>query len=213
MRIIATEADIAEGLARLVDADSRLRPVIAAAGPVPFRREPGGFAGLARVIVGQQLSNASAAAIWRRVAAAFPDLTPAVLSAAGDETLRGAGLSGPKIRALRATALACLSGLDLARLGTMPAPEAHATLTAIAGIGPWTADIYLQFCVGHADIFPAGDLALRRSVAAGLGLAEPPSPTALADIAASWSPWRSVAAWLFWSYYRVVRSNRGAPSG
>jgi DNA-3-methyladenine glycosylase II len=210
-RIIASEADIAEGLTFLAARDRRLRKVIAAVGDVPLRRAPHGLTGLARIVVSQQVSVASAEAIWVRFAAAFPGLTAEALLEASEETLRGIGLSGPKIRTLRAVADAVADGLDLDGLARIPGEEAHATLTAIKGIGPWTADIYLLFCLGHADVFPAGDLALRIAVAEALGK---PSPIPIADLetmAHKWSPWRGVAARLFWSYYRVRKQRAALP--
>lgn len=204
-RTIDSEADIAEGLAALVAADARLRPVVETAGEVTVRRSPAGLVGLAEIVVSQQLSAASAAAIWRRVAAAFPELTADTIADAEEEALRRAGLSSPKIRTLRAVAEAVRDGLDLDRLARLPAEEAHAALTAVKGIGPWTADIYLLFCLGHADIFPAGDLALRNAVGTALDLPEAPGVAEVEAIAAAWSPWRGVAALLFWRYYRALK--------
>ncbi len=208
MRILASDADIAEGLKHLRKADPRLRAVIKTAGPVPLRRSEGGFTGIARIVVSQQLSAASANAIWRKVAAAFPSFTPRSIARASDEKLRSCGLSGPKIRTLRAVAAAAIDGLDLDALASCPAEEAHAALTAIHGIGPWTADIYLLFCLGHPDIMPAGDLALRIAVGTGLALPAPPSTAELHAIAEAWSPWRGVAACLFWAYYHQTRGTR-----
>jgi DNA-3-methyladenine glycosylase II len=211
MRRIEDETDIAEGLRHLAAADPRLAAVIAAAGTVPLRRRPGGLEGLARIIVGQQLSIASAEAIWGRFAAAFPNPEAAVLLAASDADLKAPGLSAPKIRTLRAAAAAVGEGLDLDALAALPPEEAHRRLTTVKGIGPWTADIYLLFCLGHADIFPAGDLALRLAVADGLALETVPSVAALATLAEPWSPWRGVAARLFWAYYRERRARAALP--
>lgn len=204
MRTIETEDDVAEGLAHLAEADPRLVPVIAAAGPVPVRRRGGGFEGLVATIVSQQLSAASAAAIWRRVEAGSSMITPDAMLAASDEELRSMGLSGPKIRTIRAAATACIDGLDLDALADMPPDNARHALTAIKGIGPWSADIYLLFCLGHADIFPAGDLALRIAVGAHIGAEATPSEAETATVAEAWSPWRGVAAALFWAYYRTL---------
>jgi DNA-3-methyladenine glycosylase II len=212
MRIIETHGDIAEGLRSLRRRDARLRPVIKAAGAIPLRRAPSGFEGLAQIVVNQQLSAASAAAIWNRFAKAFPDFDPARVARARDANLQSLGLSGAKIRTLRAIAAAQKAGLDIDGLAALPGEEAHGRLTQIKGVGPWTADIYLLFCLGHADIFPAGDLALRNSVMAGLALRKMPDIDELAEIAAVWSPWRGVAARLFWSYYRVLRNREAAPA-
>ena len=211
MRIIETEADIEEGLAHLARRDRRLKKVIRIAGPVPLRRRENGFIGLARIVCAQQLSVASASAIWARFEAAFPGCLPAAIAAADDAALRAAGMSAPKIRTLRAAATACLEGLDFDHLARLPGEAAHARLTEIKGIGPWTADIYLLFCLGHADVFPAGDLALRNAVADALGR-EPPIPVdELAGIAEKWSPWRGVAARLFWAYFHACRQKGALP--
>ena len=211
MRVIETDADIDEGLAWLARRDRRLRKVIKVAGPVPLRRRSAGFVGLSHIVVAQQLSVASAAAIWSRLEAALPDFAAAAMLAARDDDLRAAGLSGPKIRTLRAVAAACRDGLDLDRLASLPGEEAHRRLTEIKGIGPWTADIYLLFCLGHADIFPAGDLALRNAVADALERDAPIPVDELTSMAERWSPWRGVAARLFWAYYRVTRQRVAVP--
>lgn len=203
MRLIESEADLAFALAELMAADPRLRRVGEIAGEVPLRLRPSGFAGLAWIVTGQQLSTASAAAIWRRIEAAFPDFGPATIAAASDDALRNAGLSRPKMRTFRALAAACLAGLDLDALAEAPDVDIRAALTGISGIGPWSVDLYLLFCLRRADLFPAGDLALRIAVADAFGLPERPSAKELADIAALWSPWRAVAARLFWAYYRA----------
>jgi DNA-3-methyladenine glycosylase II len=211
LRVIESEADIAEGLAWLVRRDRRLKPVLRVAGTVPLRRAEPGFAGLARVVIGQQVSTASAEAIWSRFAAAFPEGSPEALAAADEATLRAVGLSGAKIATLRAVAAAVAGGLDLDALAALPGDEAHARLTAIKGIGPWTADVYLLFCLGHADVFPAGDLALRNAVADSFRRDGPVPIAELHAMAEKWSPWRGVAARLFWSYYRARRNMAAAP--
>lgn len=212
MRIIASEDDIAEGLSALARRDRRLHKVIRVAGPVPLRRRTAGFAGLARIVIGQQVSIASAEAIWTRFTNAFPDCPVDVIEAASDESLRAPGLSAAKAKTLRAIAAACRGGgLDLVGLAGLPAEDAHRRLTAVKGVGPWTADIYLLFCLGHADIFPAGDLALRNAVADAFRRPVPLPVDEMIDIAAKWSPWRGVAARLFWAYYRVRRDRTALP--
>lgn len=211
MRTIETTDDLAAGVAFLAGADERLRPVIAAAGELPLRRRPAGFPGLARIVVGQQLSVASAEAIWRRFSTVFPDMTPQAIGRAREPRFRKAGMSAPKIRALRAVAAACRDGLDLESLALLPAEEAHAKLCAVKGIGPWTADIYLLFCLGHPDIFPVGDLALRLSVADAFDIDAAIQPAELATLAERWSPWRSVAATVFWAYYSARKKSRKLP--
>lgn len=209
---IETLQDVEDGLAALVKLDPRLLPVLAAAETVPLRRRPPGFESLAGIIVGQQVSTSSAAAILGRLRKEIDLADPAAMAGAGEEECRCAGLSGPKERALRAVAAAILEdGLDLDALCRQSADDAIAALVAVKGIGPWTAEIYLLFCAGHADIFPAGDLALRHAVGHGLELGAPPDMAATALIAAQWSPWRGVAARLFWSYYAAWKGGGFAP--
>ena len=208
---IETDEDVAAALARLVARDPRLSAVRAAAGHVPLRRTAPGFASLASIIVGQQVSRASADAINARLVAIVGPVTAAAIGAASDADLRMAGLSRPKQRALRAAAAAERDGLDLAGLCDDEAETALACLLEIAGIGPWTAQVYLLVAAGHADIFPAGDVALQTAVGSAFGLAPRPDARMLAGIAESWSPWRSVAARLFWSYYREMRGRDAAP--
>ncbi len=212
MRTIETAADIADGLKHLASKDRRLKPVIRTAGEVGLRRRPPGFPGLARIVVGQQLSIASANAIWGRFEAAFPEMTPEAIDRARAPRFRKAGVSAPKIRTLKAVAAACRDGLDLEALAEAPAGEAHARLCTVSGIGLWTADIYLLFCLGHPDVFPVGDLALRNAVGEAFGLEPPVAPDELAAMAEAWSPWRSVAASLFWAYYGAIRARTVAPA-
>ncbi|MCP4385587.1 MAG: DNA-3-methyladenine glycosylase 2 family protein [Hyphomicrobiales bacterium] len=211
MRVIATDDDVAEGLVFLARHDGRLKKVIEAAGPIPLRRGPDGLAGLARIVVGQQVSVASAAAIWARFEEFFANIDSDALRTATDDDFRAIGLSAPKIRTMRAVATACRDGFDFDRLATLPAADAHESLLAIKGIGPWTADIYLLFCLGHPDVFPAGDLALRNAVADAFCHGEPIPIADLRVMAEKWSPWRGVAARLFWAYYRVVRQRAAVP--
>lgn len=209
MRRIVTEGDVEAGLAALVEIDPRLTPIVAASGVVPLRRRPPGFAGLARVVTAQQVSAQAAASIWARVETVI-GAEPAAADLAGvtDEALRGAGLSAAKVRTLRAIAAACDDGLDLEAAADLPEAEAIARLAAIKGIGRWTAEVWLLFCAGHPDVWPAGDLALRVAVGDGFGLPERPSEAAAREIALLWRPWRGVAARLFWAYYAACRQGR-----
>ena len=211
-RRIDTEADIEAGLSALVAADPRLEPVAARAGRLPLRRRPGGFAGLASIVVSQQVSTASANAIWGRVAAAYDPFTPQALIRARATRLAGLGLSAPKIRALKEIAKAIADGrLDCDALPDLPADAAHAALCAIHGIGPWTADIYLLFCLGHPDAWPAGDLALQEAARLAFALPVRPSAKETIALADSWRPWRGVAARLLWAYYRAVKQRDPVP--
>ena len=128
------------------------------------------------------------------------------------DRLKRLGLSAPKIKSIREIGKAVAKGrIDLTEVGNMDADEAHAALTALHGVGPWTADIYLLFCLGHADAFPAGDLAVQESARIALSLRKRPDAKALAKMAEAWRPWRGVAAHLLWAYYHVVKKRDVVP--
>ena len=184
--------------------------LLAMGGPPPLRRRDPGFAGLAAIVVSQQVSVASAQAILSRLEARVAPLEAERLAATPEEDLRACGLSTGKIRALQAVAEAvAVRRLDLAGLAALDAETAHAALVAVKGIGPWTADIFLLFCLGHPDAFPAGDLALREATKLALGLKVRPDAAALERIAERWRPWRGVAARMLWAYYRGVKMRSG----
>ena len=212
MQRIDDHDDIRAGLRALKKADPRLAPVMKVAGAVPLRRGEGGYRGIADIIVSQQLSKAAAASIWSRLAVAVDPVCPEGVLGASEETLRSCGLSRGKIRTLQKLAEACHDGFDFDTLPDLPAEEAIVAMTSLHGVGPWTAEVYLLFCVGHADIFPAGDVALQNAVGDAFDMAERPAEKALRDIAAAWSPWRGVAARLFWRYYAVTRRD-ATPAG
>jgi DNA-3-methyladenine glycosylase II len=205
------EESLARALARLRAADPALMDhLLGVAGPPPLRLREPGFAGLASIIVGQQLSTASAGAIFRRLETALAPLSPATMLAATDETLRAVGLSVGKVRTLRATAEAVLSGaLPIDALHELTAEAAHAAMVSVPGIGPWTADLFLLFCLGHPDAWPAGDLALQEALRVALGRAERPGAGELVALAEGWRPYRAVAARLLWAYYRAVKGRSG----
>lgn len=209
---IHTEADLDAGLAALGAIDPRFVPIIAQTGRPPLRRRAHGYAGLAAIIVSQQLSTASAGAIWGRLTAAFDPFEPAAILRARPVRLGRLGLSSAKIRALKAIAHAIGKGdINLAKLVDVAADEAHAALTALHGVGPWTADIYLLACLGHADAWPAGDLALQEAARLAFGLPARPTSKEMAELGDQWRPWRSIAARVLWSYYRTVKGREGAP--
>jgi DNA-3-methyladenine glycosylase II len=207
-----TESDLDTALAGLMATDPSWKQAFALTGRPPLRKRPDGFAGLAQIVVSQQLSTASAGAIWGRLEAALAPLDHAMVLRARGAKLARAGLSAPKIRTLKAIAKAIERGeLDLPGLVNLPAEEAHARLTAVHGIGPWTADIYLLFCLGHGDAWPAGDLALQEAARLLFALKARPTSKEMGPLAEAWRPWRGAAACLLWSYYRVAKQREGAP--
>ena len=211
MRRIESLNDIAEALDALCAADPRLARVRAVAGEVPLRLSEPGLESLASIIVSQQVSRASADAIFGRLERLADPLTPETLLAAGDSLFRDAGLSRPKQRAVLAVSEAVGNGLDLSKLCDLDAEAAISAMTAVSGIGPWTAQVYLLFAAGHPDIFPAGDVALQSAVGHALGIDPRPGEKALIGIAESWTPHRGVASRLFWAYYREIKGREGAP--
>ena len=233
---IRTDDDVNAGLEALVALDPRLVLVAERAGPLPLRRLAGGLAGLVGIVIGQQVSRASADAIRGRLHRELDPGDAQALAVASDEAFRRAGLSRPKQRTMRALAEAILDGrLDFARLERLRAEDAIAELVAVPGIGPWTAQCYLLFCAGHPDVFPAGDLALQIAVGHAFADSEPmvggpcrpasaadpgivpgaarPSAKTVAAMAEAWSPHRAVAARLFWAYYAAITRRDAVPVG
>ena len=209
--IIHTDDDVRAGVRALRRKCAIIRRAHDLAGDPPLRRRDGGFEGLARIIVGQQVSVASAAAIWGRFEAALRPVDAAGVANASDEILRGVGLSRPKIRTLRNVSAAVVSGeLDLAALDVAPDEIVHQSLRSVSGIGPWTADIYLLFCLGRADAFASGDLALQIAAALAAEQRDRLSLAELEEMAERWRPWRGVAARLLWAYYAAAKAQRSA---
>lgn len=207
-----TQADLETALAQLIAKDPRLQPVAEKAGSFALRRREAGFPGLCAIVCGQQLSTASAAAIRNRLFAAFDPFHHDTLRLARSDKLKRLGLSAPKIKSIREIAKAVGKGaIDLTKVGNMDADEAHSALTALHGVGPWTADIYLLFCLGHADAFPAGDLAVQESARIAFNLRKRPDAKKLTAMAEAWRPWRGVAAHLLWAYYHAVKKRDVVP--
>ncbi|MEM9732061.1 MAG: DNA-3-methyladenine glycosylase 2 family protein [Pseudomonadota bacterium] len=217
---IHTPQDIEQGLAVLRTLDPTLASLIDSLPHVPLRLRQPGFEGLAEIIVGQLVSRASADAILGRLIQRVAPLSAAnFLTIAGDDveeafttSLQGVGLSRAKIKTLIHAAKAITDGnLDLDEITTLPEEEARAHLTALPGIGPWTADIYLLFCAGHADIFPVSDVALCAALGDHLGLEGKCPPELAATTAEKWQPWRGVAARVFYARYAQLKGRTILP--
>lgn len=208
--LIDSEVNLQANLQALLAADPVMAELHAAGVVPPLRKREAGFDGLISIIMAQQLSVASAAAITGRLRAAVAPFTPEHLLAASASTLIAAGLSQPKIKASRSVAGAVANGqLALADLAGMDGDAAHAALVAVNGIGPWTADIYLLFCLGHPDVFPAGDLALQEAARLMLHLDTRPDAALMTALARRWSPHRGVAALMLWAFYAVAKAREG----
>lgn len=204
-RIILTDQCVAEGADWLARHDPAFARAVSVIGALPLRREADGFAALLRAIVGQQVSVASARAIWARLEGA--GLVEAeTMAIATDDDLRAAGLSRQKARYGRALAAA---GIDFDALRNLPDVEVVATLVAVPGIGVWTAEIYAMFALGRADVFAPGDLALQEAARHLFDLPARPGEKALRVMAEAWSPWRSVAARIIWAWYHVLKDREG----
>ena len=208
---IDTPEGVAWHLEALIGLKPHLAPMLETVGKVMPRVNPRGFAGMAKVICGQQISVASAAAIWGRYSAIPGALDPAGYLDLSEDVVRGSGFSRGKYQTLRAVAEAIVAGeLDLDHIDSLPAEEAIARLVALKGIGPWTAEVYLLFCAGHPDIFPAGDLALLKAAHHGLGLDARPTIKEMIGLAQDWSPHRSAAALLFWRYFAALKQRESS---
>ena len=206
MDVLESDADIDRGIKFLC----RQEPAFARAAarinaPIPLRRRAGGFDALLKAIVAQQLSVASAAAIWARAEAAGFTQAQKILSTT-DVVLREVGLSHQKIKYVRALALA---DVDFDALAAASIEEVVGVLTQISGIGVWTAEIYAMFSLGHQDVFPSGDLALQEAAKDLFGMTDRPSANALKTMAVDWSPWRAVAAHVLWAYYSAIKKREG----
>lgn len=206
MSPIRTDEDLARHVAILAETHPVFVPVRAATPDIPLRWLDSGFKGLVWVILGQQISVAAGRAIFTRFEAVAGSITPENVQVLSDDDMRAAGLSGGKVKTVRAIQDAALNGLlDFDALEAAPAERAIKTLCAIRGIGPWTAEVYLLFAAGHPDIFPAGDLALQEAARLAFKLETRPREKEFRALAEAWSPSRSAAARLLWAYYRVVK--------
>src|SRR6202158_852567 len=205
-----TQADLEEAIHALVKQDPRLKPIFELGGMPALRRRDPGYAGLAAIVCGQQLSTASAAAIWARVSAAFDPFHHDAIRKARADKLSRLWLSAAKNKTLKHIARELgEERLNLDVLANEDADAAHNTLTALPGIGPWTADVYLLFCLRHGDAWPAGDLAVQEAMKVGLGLKTRPSAKQMAPLAEPWRPMRGAAAHLWWTYYRALKKREG----
>ena len=207
MTTLDSSAELKTHIQALIELEPRFAPVYEQVGVPSLRRNEGGFAALLRAIVGQQLSVAAASSIWQRLVDANL-ITPKTLIQANDEDLRAQGLSRQKIRYVRSLVD---HDIDYQALTTMSDGEVIATLTAVTGIGRWTAEMYLLFSLGRADILAVDDLAIRVAAMALLELPERPTPKQLKVATQSWSPYLSAASLLLWAYYGGLKDKEAMP--
>ncbi|PPC85006.1 MAG: hypothetical protein CTY31_05980 [Hyphomicrobium sp.] len=207
MKVLASEQHVARGAAAVARQCDVMAALYDSNGAPPLRTFDANFSGISQIIVGQQLSTASANAIWSRVKTGVaPFDAPTVLSQS-DTVLAGYGLSSAKITTLKALADAVAANtIDIEALSDLPEDDIIAQLTSLHGIGPWTADIYLLFALRRADAFAPGDLALQLAAQRLFALKERPTPHALTALAEQWRPWRGIAARLLWADYGRARA-------
>ncbi len=204
-RIIKGDACVAEGADWLCAQEPRFARAMGDLSPLPLRLKPDGFAQLLSAIVSQQVSVASANAIWGRLTEAGM-ITPEAVRSTSEDRLKELGLSRQKVRYAHALAGA---GIDYPALRQTPTSDVLRTLTAVPGIGTWTAEIYAMFSLRRADVFAPGDLALQEAARLIFDLPERPKERALREMAQDWSPWRSVAARIMWAYYAYDKQREG----
>jgi DNA-3-methyladenine glycosylase II len=196
----------------LAERDPAMARAHAALPEVPWRARSGGYAGLMRLITAQQVSTASAAAIWARLEAGLGEVSAVAVLARDEAALKGFGLSTPKAR--YALAIARAHAERQVDLEALPAEDEAAitALVSLKGVGRWTAEVYLLFCEGRPDAFPAGDLAMQEAVRALDEAPARPDEKALYARGEAWRPYRGVAAHLLWAYYAKLRRREGALS-
>ena len=207
---LETQSDLEDAIHALVKLDKRLKPIFALTGHAGAAAARAGLCRPGAHRLRPAGSTASAAAIWGRVSAAFDPFDHDTLRKARADRLGRLGLSAAKIKTLKNLAREIAAErLNLDVLANEDADAAHNTLTALHGIGPWTADVYLLFCLGHGDAWPAGDIAIQEAIKVGLGLKTRPTAKQMAPLAEPWRPLRGAAAHLWWSYYRVLKKREG----
>jgi len=207
---IASQDHLHQAIDALIAVDNRFHPVVARTGRPQYKpRRKHGFEALVDIVVSQQLSIAAADTIFGRVKEKVSPFTPENLLATEAEVLRACGLSAPKQKHMKSIATAILDGsLDLKRIRSMQDDDARAHLTAVKGIGPWTADIYLMSSLGRADIWPVADVGLQAAITRALKLRKRPNEKLMEKLSKNWKPWRTVAARLFWLHEDGIRKEK-----
>ena len=197
-----TAPGIREAAEHLGARDGDLRALLRAQGPPPLWGRAPGFETLVKIILEQQVSLASAEAIFRRLRERIAPFTPGRLAQAGETGLRAHGVTRQKAAYCVHLAGAIIEGrLDLEAVGRMDDAAAAEALTRLKGIGPWTAQIYLLMALRRPDVWPSGDLALVRTVRTVKRLRRSPTPSRMLAIAEAWRPYRAVAARMLWQHY------------
>lgn len=203
---IRSQHNLRQGVDMFVDRFPHLKSIVEALPEIPLRARPPGFTGLAEIITAQQVSKASAAAIFKRTRQAITPFNAEQVLKLGEAPLIEAGQSRAKQVALLGLAEAIVErDLDLENVCDLPVDQAINELTALKGIGPWSAEVFLLFCAGHIDIFPAGDVALQHVVGELCQLDNRPDTKQTRILAEQWAPMRSIAARIFYAHYALIR--------
>jgi DNA-3-methyladenine glycosylase II len=203
---VTNPAELAAAVKRLAKGCAVMKAAHKRIGVPEWRTRPGGYAGLARIIAYQQVSTAAATTIWGRVEARLGKVTPAAVLAVEIDDLRACGMSRPKIAHMRSIAQAVEEKrLNFRRVAKASDDEARAELVAVSGVGPWTADVYLMFCLGRWDVFPHADIGLSEAYRMITGEAERHPPKLFLETGERWRPYRGVAAHMLWGYINAVR--------
>ena len=203
--VILSQDTLNEGLQYLSEQDADLARVLTEHGPPELRQSPQGFSTILKIIIGQQVSRSSADSTYRRLNDAIGPPDPANFLALDDDSLRSIGFSRQKSRYGRELASALIEGrLDLDRLAECDDDEVRSALTALPGIGAWSAEIYLLFALRRTDAWPASDLGVIVGAQKVKNLAARPSPQELDEIAQPWRPWRGLATFILWHGYQMI---------
>jgi DNA-3-methyladenine glycosylase II len=209
---IPTPAELIRARKALAAADPGLAVIEAAIPEVAWRSHEGGYRGLVAMITGQQVSTHAAAAIWKRFSEGVGAVPPRAVLGFDEATLKGFGLSTQKVRYVHGIAEACESGAcDFDGIARMSDAEAVEMMIGMKGVGRWTAELYLLFCEGRMDVFPAGDLALQEGIRMADGHGERPNEKQLYARAEAWRPYRGMAAHMLWAYYGMIKRREIAP--
>lgn len=207
IQTLETPTQLQSDIEALITIEPRFERVYQQVGLPDLRRNPGGFKQLMRAMVGQQLSVAAATSIWNKLEAASLTSPDAIIHVE-DETLRQQGLSRQKIRYLRSLVE---HDIDFEALQHLPDTEVIKNLTAVTGIGNWTAEMYLLFSLGRADVLAVDDLAIKVGAMDLLQLKARPTPKQLKTLTEDWSPYRSAASLLLWSHYGWLKDRDAVP--
>ena len=203
---IRTRDDLNQ-MAKLVAAqDARLAYALQLSGPLALQRQPATFASVLNIIVGQQVSTASAAAIWRRIETKVTPLTPAHYLSLNPTQIDELGMTQQKKIYAKGLAQAVVNGdLNLRRLHRLEDEEAISRLCEMKGIGRWTAEVFALFALGRVDVLPTGDLALQEAARSLYEMTARPSAQDFENMGLQWAPYRGIAAHILWAYYRYQK--------